>query len=148
MKKDFDPSHPEQVAALMEAARSAAANAYAPYSGFRVGAALLLSDGTVVVGANVENASFGLTLCAERSALVRAVSERGPTIRICAIAVANLNSSFSSPCGACRQMLAEFVEENAVVLYPSSETAIENRPFAELFPFPFAIPKSESPRTE
>ena len=127
----------------MEAARSAAANAYAPYSGFRVGAALLISDGTVVAGANVENASFGLTLCAERSALVRAVSEYGPTIRIRAIAVANLNSSFSSPCGACRQMLAEFVEENAVVLYPSSETVIENRLFAELFPFPFAISKAE-----
>ena len=144
MKNKFDPSQPEQVAALMEAARSAAANAYAPYSGFRVGAALLLSDGTVVAGANVENASFGLTLCAERSALVRAVSEYGPTIRIRAIAVANLNSSFSSPCGACRQMLAEFVEENAVVLYPSSETVIENRLFAELFPFPFAISKTES----
>jgi len=144
MKNEFDPSRPEQVAALMEAASSAAVNAYAPYSGFRVGAALLLSDGAVVAGANVENASFGLTICAERSALVRAVSEYGPAIRIRAIAVANLNSSFSSPCGACRQMLAEFVEENAVVLYPSSETVLENRPFAELFPFPFAIPKTES----
>lgn len=128
----------------MEAARSVAANAYAPYSGFRVGAALLLSNGSVVVGANVESASFGLTLCAERSALVRAISERGPAIRIHALAVANLNSSFSSPCGACRQMLAEFVEEDAIVLYPSSETVIENRRFAELFPFPFALPKAES----
>lgn len=148
MKNELDPSQPEQIAALLEAAGSAAANAYAPYSGFRVGAALLLSDGSVVSGANVENASFGLTLCAERSALVRAISERGPAIRIRAIAVANLNSSFSSPCGACRQMLAEFVEENAVVLYPSSETAIENRAFAELFPFPFAIPKTEGSKTE
>lgn len=109
-----------------------------------MGAALLLSDGSVVAGANVENASFGLTICAERSALVRAVSERGPAIRIRAIAVANLNSSFSSPCGACRQMLAEFVEPDAIVLYPSSETVLENRPFAELFPFPFAIRKTES----
>ena len=148
MKIENAPSQPEQVTALMEAAKSAAANAYAPYSGFRVGAALLLSDGGIVSGANVENASFGLTVCAERSALVRAVSERGPEIRIRAIAVANLNSSFSSPCGACRQMLAEFVEKNAVVLYPSSETVIENRPFAELFPFPFAISKTERRNTE
>jgi cytidine deaminase len=148
MKNEKYPSQPEQVAALMEAARSAAGNAYAPYSGFRVGAALLLSDGSVVTGVNVENASFGLTLCAERSALVRAISESGPAIRIRAIAVANLNSAFSSPCGACRQMLAEFVEKDAVVLYPSSETEIENRPFADLFPFPFAISKPGSRKTE
>jgi cytidine deaminase len=148
MKNKMDPPQPEQVAVLMKAARSAAVNAYAPYSGFRVGAALLLSDGTIISGANVENASFGLTLCAERSALGRAVSERGPAIRIRAVAVANLNSAFSSPCGACRQMLAEFVEEDAVVLYPSSETVIENRPFAELLPFPFAIRKTESRKTE
>src|SRR6478735_7104848 len=101
MKNELDTLQPDQVAALIKAARSAAANAYAPYSGFRVGAALLLSDGRVVTGVNVENASFGLTLCAERSALVRAVSESGPAIRIRAIAVANLNAAFSSPCGAC-----------------------------------------------
>jgi cytidine deaminase len=148
MKNEMHPSQPEQFAALMEVARTAAANAYAPYSGFRVGAALLLADGSIVSGANVENASFGLTVCAERSALVRAVSERGPGLRIRAIAVANLNSAFSSPCGACRQMLAEFVEDNAVVLYPSSETEIENRLFAELFPFPFAIRKPEGGKTK
>jgi cytidine deaminase len=148
MENEMDPPPPEQLAGLIEAARSAAANAYAPYSGFRVGAALLLADGSIVSGANVENASFGLTLCAERSALVRAVSERGPAIRIRAIAVANLNSAFSSPCGACRQVLAEFVEPDAVVLYPSSETEIENRPFAELFPFPFAISKTASRKAE
>ena len=144
----MDPLQPEQVAVLMEAANAAAANAYAPYSGFRVGAALLLADGSIVSGANVENASFGLTLCAERSALARAVSERGPTVRIRAIAIANLNSAFSSPCGACRQVLAEFVEEDAIVLYPSSEAEIENRRFAELFPFPFAISKTEIRKTE
>ena len=148
MKNELDTLQPDQVAALIKAARSASANAYAPYSGFRVGAALLLSDGSVVTGVNVENASFGLTLCAERSALVRAVSESGPAIRVRAIAVANLNSAFSSPCGACRQMLAEFVEDNAIVLYPSSETEIETRPFADLFPFPFAINKTEGRKTE
>ena len=80
-----------------------------PIRGFKVGAALRLTTGEVVTGTNVENVSYGLTLCAERSALVRAVSEFGPGIRIAAIAVANLNDAASPPCGACRQMLAEFV---------------------------------------
>ena len=104
MKNELDPSQPEQVAALIKLPRSAADNAYAPYSGFRVGAALLLSDGSVVTGVNVENASFGLTLCAERSALVRAISERGPAIRIRAIAVPTLIRHFrrhAEPVGKC-----------------------------------------------
>ena len=72
----------EEAEALQLAAASAAENAYAPYSGFRVGAALLLEDGTTVTGCNVENVSYGLTICAERSALVKAVSEKGPSVRV------------------------------------------------------------------
>ncbi|HZL51922.1 MAG TPA: cytidine deaminase, partial [Terracidiphilus sp.] len=94
---------------LLEQAREAAQNSYSPYSGFRVGAALRLTNGEIVTGANVENISFGLTICAERSALVSAVSRFGPEIRIEAVAVANLNDKASPPCGACRQMLAEFI---------------------------------------
>ena len=106
---------------LMKAAQKAAKQSYSPYSKFRVGAALRLKNGKVVTGANVENASFGLTICAERSALVNAVAMYGPKIRIAAVAVANLNGMPSSPCGACRQMLAEFIEPDAPVVFPAEE---------------------------
>jgi cytidine deaminase len=82
---------------LLEAARRAAQQAYAPYSRFRVGAALRLTNGEIVTGANVENVSFGLTICAERSALVKAVSQFGPEIRVEAVAIANLNEAASPP---------------------------------------------------
>jgi cytidine deaminase len=123
---------------LMEAARKVALQAYAPYSHFRVGAALQLSNGAVVTGANVENASYGLTICAERSALVRAVAEFGPDIRVSAVAVANLNDAASPPCGACRQMLSEFIEPDAQIAFTSSEGPRRIR-FAEVFPFAFDL---------
>ncbi|HEY1963516.1 MAG TPA: cytidine deaminase, partial [Acidobacteriaceae bacterium] len=88
---------------LQEAARKAAANAYAPYSRFRVGAALLFDDGFIATGCNIENVSFGMTICAERSALSSAISARGAEHKIVAVAVTNLNSAASPPCGACRQ---------------------------------------------
>lgn len=119
--------------ALMEAARGAAGHSYSPYSGFRVGAALLLENGAVVTGANVENVSFGLTICAERSALVRAVAEHGPAIRIQAMAVANGNKDASPPCGACRQMLAEFARPDAPVVFPAADGMCTMR-FADLLP--------------
>lgn len=109
------------LAALLEQARAAAQHSYSPYSGFRVGAALRLNDGTVVIGTNVENVSYGLTLCAERAALVQAVSRFGPTVRITAAAVANLNDAPSPPCGACRQVLAEFIEPDAPVVFPAAD---------------------------
>ena len=131
---------------LLERARSAAAQSYSPYSGFKVGAALLLSDGHMVNGANVENVSFGLTICAERSALVRAVSEYGPKIRIAAVAVANLNQAPSPPCGACRQMLAEFAGADAVVVFPTAE-GITTMRFDEVLPLRFGMTSSH-PRAE
>ena len=85
---------------LLEQASEAAHHSYSPYSGFRVGAALKLTNGEIVTGTNVENISYGLTICAERSALVRAVSRFGPEVRIEAVAVANLNDAASPPCGA------------------------------------------------
>lgn len=97
---------------LLELARRAADAAYSPYSGVRVGAALRASDGSVFVGCNVENASYGLTLCAERTALVKAVSEGARTFD--AIAIWSNRSSLLMPCGACRQMLHEFAPELAV----------------------------------
>jgi len=123
---------------LRAAAAEAAQRAYAPYSRFYVGAALLFDDGSIVTGCNVENMSYGLTSCAERNALFRAVSERGPGRRIRAIAVANRNGAASPPCGACRQVLSEFVAPDAVVCFPG-EQGPETRPFAELFPFSFRL---------
>jgi cytidine deaminase len=91
---------------LIQRATEALSAAYAPYSGYRVGAALLCADGTVVTGCNIENASFGLTHCAERTALHAAVSGGRRQFRAIAIAASGEPAPF--PCGACRQVLAEF----------------------------------------
>lgn len=123
---------------LLEFARQAALNAYAPYSGFRVGAALKLTNGEIISGANVENVSYGLTICAERSALVQAVSRFGPEIRIEAVAVANLNNAPSPPCGACRQVLAEFILPDAPVLFPAAD-GHRTMAFSELLPVAFEM---------
>lgn len=100
--------------ALLEAARAARSNAYAPYSNFAVGAALETADGTVVTGSNVENASYGLSICAERAAMVRAIASGHREFR--AIAVAGPDGAFASPCGACRQFMIEFNPAMSVTL--------------------------------
>ncbi len=123
---------------LLDMARQAALHAYAPYSGFRVGAALRLTNGEIVTGANVENVSFGLTICAERSALVRAVSQFGPEIRVEAVAIANLNQVASPPCGACRQVLSEFIQPDAPVIFPSTG-GDRTMTFNELLPLAFEM---------
>jgi cytidine deaminase len=121
---------------LYEDARQAAQNSYSPYSGFKVGAALRLSSGEIVTGTNVENVSYGLTICAERSALVRAVAEYGPEIHIAAVAVANLNDAPSPPCGACRQVLAEFILPDAPVAFPAAD-GLRVLAFSEILPLAF-----------
>lgn len=103
---------------LRLAATGAAQHAYAPYSNFRVGAALLLDNGSIVSGCNVENASFGLTICAERAAMVQAVALFGSAVRLRAVVIANLNQTASSPCGACRQFLAEFAPPETPIYFP------------------------------
>jgi homotetrameric cytidine deaminase len=123
---------------LLEHARSAAKQSYSPYSGFKVGAALKLTNGKIVTGTNVENVSYGLTICAERAALVRAVSEFGPEIRIEAVAVANLNDAASPPCGACRQMLSEFVLPDAPVVFPASD-GTRTMIFSDVLPLAFEM---------
>ena len=130
---------------LVEEATKAAENSYSPYSGFKVGAALRLNNGAVVTGTNVENVSFGLTICAERSALVRAVSQFGPGIRIEAVAVANLNNAASPPCGACRQMLAEFAASDALITFPAAG-GTRTMSFEEVLPlgFDMNLKKTES----
>jgi homotetrameric cytidine deaminase len=137
---------PAQQNELLGAAKQAAHQAYAPYSGFRVGAALLLEGGEIVTAANVESASYGLSICAERSAIVRAIAQHGPKLRIHAIAVTNLNNAPSSPCGACRQVLAEFMPPDGLVLFPFDGAApnlIEAHTLAELFPLGFHLTHAE-----
>jgi cytidine deaminase len=93
---------------LEQAAVKVMRNAHAPYSNFRVGAAILLADGKIFSGCNVENASYGMTNCAERTAIFSAVARLGPKIEIRAVAVANDHEVACSPCGACRQVIYEF----------------------------------------
>jgi len=104
---------------LFEEARKAADFAYVPYSKFRVGAALLLDDGTVITGCNVENRSFGLTVCAERTAVLKAVSSGQRSFK--ALAISTPDSEIPvGPCGACRQVLSEFMPPSAPVLFGGS----------------------------
>lgn len=119
---------------LFEQALAAAAHAYSPYSRFRVGAALLLEDGSVITGVNVENRSFGLTNCAERSAVYTAISAGKK--QFSAIAVATPDSDYPvSPCGACRQVLSEFMPASTPVVFgPDYERAIHTT-VGVLYPF-------------
>ena len=100
---------------LVERAFAMHSYSYVPYSGFPVGAALLCRDGTVFTGCNVENAAFGSTICAERTALLKAVSE-GHREDWVAIAIAGRGGDYCWPCGACRQMLYEFAPDLEVLV--------------------------------
>ena len=119
---------------LCQRALEARENAYAPYSRFRVGAALLCEDGTVVLGVNVENVSYGLCLCAERAAIGAAISQGER--RFAAIAIATASSPPSAPCGMCRQTLAEFNQEMKVYLVNTSGARVDTT-LIELFPGAF-----------
>lgn len=100
-------------AALLDAARAARAHAYAPYSTYRVGAALRCADGAIYSGANVENASYGLSMCAERCAVFSAVASGRRVFE--ALAVAGPERTATPPCGACRQVLSQFGTELRVL---------------------------------
>ena len=125
------------MAHVIEAARAASSRAYAPYSNFRVGAAILTADGTVHAGCNVENASYGLTICAERNAVARMVAEAAnPNERkVELVAAVSPDAAPCFPCGACRQVLHEFGCEEVVVLDPFGDP--ERYPFSEILPHAF-----------
>ena len=120
--------------ALIDLAFTMLERSYVPYSGFPVGAALLCADGSVYTGCNVENAAYGSTICAERTALVKAVSEGRRAFT--AIAVAGNSADYCWPCGACRQMLYEFAPE-LTVLVARGDGDFVKLPLKELLPHGF-----------
>ncbi|MGB8013467.1 MAG: cytidine deaminase [Terriglobales bacterium] len=122
---------------LLRDARKVMKNAYAPFSKFRVGAAILTSKGQVFVGCNVENASYGMTNCAERTAIFSAVAKLGPKVEIAAVAVANDHGVPCSPCGACRQVIYEFGPE-AVIFY-QGEKGLKQSHITDLLPEGFRL---------
>jgi cytidine deaminase len=121
----------QQLIATSLAARQ---QAYAPYSNYRVGAALLAADGTVFTGCNVENASYGATICAERTAVVKAVSEG--VREFAAIAITTSNGG--SPCGICRQVMYEFAPGLTVIMADGDGSITHEGPLFDLLPLGFA----------
>ena len=128
----------EKYADLIAAAKEAYENAYAPYSKFHVGAALKLKDGNIINGANVENASFGLTNCAERSALFTAFTKGYRRDDIEAIVVVANTDRPISPCGACRQVISELMPKHAQVILLSNKDEVKTYTVEELLPYSFA----------
>lgn len=126
-------------AELLAAAREAMAAAYCPYSNFPVGAAVLTSDGAIHRGCNVENASYGLTICAERNAVASAVATGA--LDIVAVAVVTTSRAIARPCGACRQVIAEFskVDNPVVVLTSNVEGDLIVESIADLLPDTFSL---------
>jgi len=121
---------------LLAAAKAAQRRAYAPYSKFRVGAALLTKSGKIYTGCNVENASYGLTICAERVALAKAVSEGHRKFKAIAVVAP---SAGLSPCGACRQVLAEFGEMVVVCADSRNRQKLRLHLLSELLPHAFKL---------
>ena len=120
---------------MIKAAHDEMKKAYAPYSEIKVGAALLTSDGRVYTGSNIENASYGATICAERAAVAKAVNAGEKTFS--AIAVVSNIKGYTYPCGICRQVLAEFSRDMDIVMYNGSEIKVEK--LKEIFPHSFKI---------
>ena len=125
---------PKVVEQLIAAARAVREHAYAPASHFRVGAAVLADDGSIHVGCNVENASFGLTVCAERAAVCAAIATGVRALR--AVAIATDLRDPARPCGACRQVLAEFGPAMQVILCGSGDLRV-HQSLDRLLPEPF-----------
>lgn len=124
---------------LIQKAVRAKSTSYSPYSKFRVGAAVLTDDGEIFSGCNVENASYGLAICAERNAIFQ-MAFAGKR-KIVAIAVASDETTFITPCGACRQVIAEFAGTDAEILMISKHKKIKSVTFGKLFPNPPSLDK-------
>lgn len=127
--------------ALLDAALAARENSYSPYSKFKVGAAVLTEDGRIFTGTNIENASYGLTVCAERNAMFAAVGAGQRRMRALALITQKLpGMAFNSPCGACRQVMSEFMPPNTPILIAvldNNKRTVYRKQLRELMPFPF-----------
>lgn len=128
---------------LMDLAREAMTHAYAPYSGYQVGAALLCADGTVYQGCNIENASYGATNCAERTAFFKAVYDGKRdfvSIAVCG-GKEGVITGFFPPCGICRQVMREFCEDDFRIYLVGAEGTYESCTLSQLLPFSFSAKK-------
>jgi cytidine deaminase len=138
------PAHPDSGIDwpdLIEAATAARQNAHAPYSRFQVGAAVLMDDGAIYAGCNVENRSFGATICAERTAVTSAIAAGAKRLR--AVVVITDTDPPAAPCGLCRETLAEFGDGDLPVLLLNPAGGERRFRLAELFPHPFVLPASD-----
>ena len=124
---------------LLEAAQKVKENAYAPYSHFHVGAALITDTGEIFSGCNVENTSYGLTICAERNAIFRMIADGER--RIAEILVIGDTEEFLPPCGACRQVMTEFSTNDTIVYLCNKHGQWEKTTMAELMPYTFTLNK-------
>ena len=128
----------EQYLNLLAQAHKAKENAYSPYSGFKVGATILTKDGKMIDGCNVENAAYGNTMCAERSAIFRAVSKGYRPGDFKAIAIASSGKNFS-PCGSCRQVINEFGEDIDLIFEWDGKIVIDS--LKSVLPYNFVLEK-------
>ena len=123
---------------LLKYALEALNNSYSPYSNYKVGAAILLKNGKIVKGTNIENASYGLTNCAERSALFTTYGLGYRKEDIIGIAIASLSSEPASPCGACRQVISELMDKDAFVVYGNDQGVVYELTVKDLLPGVFS----------
>ena len=123
---------------LLKLAHSVCANAYAPYSKFKVGACALYESGKYYLGCNVENASFGLSLCAERNAISNAVAS-GEKTKLVKIAIVSDNTALCFPCGACRQWFSEFCSEGFEVIVENASKEPQSFKMSEILPNSFKL---------
>lgn len=122
---------------LLEAANLAKVNSYSPYSNFRVGAAAMMKDGTIISGTNIENASYGLSNCAERSCLFSAYSQGYRKKDIVGFAISGDTNDFISPCGACRQVMCELLSDTCSIFLMNKKGEYKEVKVKKLLPFNF-----------
>ena len=131
----------QTITALLDAAQEVRENSYSPYSHFKVGAAVLTPDGKIFCGTNVENSSYGLTVCAERNAMFAAAGAGYRRLKALALITQKLpGQKFNSPCGACRQVMSEFMDAKTpvfIAVLNGKKRVVYRKTLGELMPFPF-----------